>query len=540
MATLDPFIGTLGPINAAHLLRRATFKVNKTRVNTFSGYTVNQAMDALFAPLSLQVPEPVNQSTGLPVMRTFMNPTLPANAYVYDGSSITSWFLREAMHSDTMQLKSAFWLHTMFVVSANSEGGTIAFFDYLQLLNYYSDKSLKTFAKDISRNSMMSVYLNNNLNTNLAPNENYAREFLELFTILKGPQDGPGSYTNYTEHDVQTAAKVLTGFKNIPDYQRSSYWNNDSHVPLNAKTFSDHDTSDKTFSNKFGGQTITGATNASEMDIELDAFIDMVFNQPETAKNFARRMYRYYVKSTITSDIETGVITPLATHLMANNYNISSTLKLLLSSKHFYDAEDSTQYDQIIGAKIKSPLELFLLMFSQFEITLPHPTNNALHNFWLFRYMGGYLSDIGMSFFAPSSVVGYIPLYQEPFDNLWINTAVLGSRYNQPFDTILNGFVENGESTQVDLVWFVRYSGHFSNPANSTTLVNEMYDVLLSVVPTGIRHTYFTQSLLGGLSPISWQNEWNNYINNNNDGAVRIAINRLVKAIVKSVEYQVF
>jgi uncharacterized protein (DUF1800 family) len=537
MATLDPFSGTLGPINAAHLLRRATFKPNKTRINTFANFTVVQAIDALFTPLTLQVPEPVDQNTGQPVMKTFLNPTL--NGYVIEDSVITGWYMREAMHSDTIQLKAAFWLHTMFVVNSSSGAGSLAFFDYLQLLIYYSDKSLKELAKNVSRNSMMSVYLNNNLNTKNAPNENYAREFLELFTILKGPQDGPGSYTNYTEQDVQMAAKVLTGFKNIPDSQRSSYWNNDSKVPLNAKTFSDHDTTNKTFSSKFGGQTITGATTAAGMDAELDAFIDMVFNQPATALNFARRMYRYYVKSTITPDIETGIITPLANHLMANNYNISSALQILLSSKHFYDAEDSTQYDQIIGAKIKSPLELFLLMFSQLEITIPNPINNPGHNFWLFRNIRGYMYDVGMSIFAPSSVVGYIPLYQEPFDNLWINTAVLGSRYNQPFDTLYNGYIDYG-ITQLNIVWFVQYSGNFSNPANSATLVNDMYDVLLSVVPTGSRHTYFTQSLLGGLSPISWQNEWNNYITTNNPTAVRIALNRLVTAIVKSVEYQVF
>jgi uncharacterized protein (DUF1800 family) len=538
MVTLTPYTGVLGYINAAHLLRRATFKPNKARINEFAAYTVTQAMTALFAPLTLQVPEPVHHDTGQPVMQTFLNPTL--NGYVLEDSVITGWYIREAIHSNTIQLKSAFWLHSMFVVNASSGAGSLAFFDYLQLLIYYSDKSLKVLAKDISRNSMMSVYLNNNLNTNLAPNENYAREFLELFTILKGPQDGAGSYTNYTEHDVQMAAKVLTGFKNIPDSQRSSYWNNDSHVPLNAKTFSDHDTTDKTFSSKFGGQTITGATSAQGMDAELDAFIDMVFNQQATALNFARRMYRNYVKSTITPEIETGVIIPLATHLMTNDYNISSALQLLLSSKHFYDAEDKTQYDQIFGAKVKSPLELFLLMYSQFEITIPHPTNNAIHNFWLFRNMRGYMYDIGMSIFAPSSVVGYIPLYQEPFDNLWINTAVLGSRYNQPFDSLLEGYNSNGETTQLNLVWFVRYSGNFSNPANATILITDMYDLLLSVVPTGIRHTYFTQSLLGGLSTISWQNEWNNYINTNNPTAVKIALNRLVTAIVKSVEYQVF
>ncbi len=536
MATLTPYTGVLGPINAAHLLRRATFKLNKTRINEFANYTVAQAMSVLFAPLTLQVPEPVGFN-GQPVMKTFTNPTL--NGYVYDGSSITGWYMREAMHLDTIHIKAAFWLHTMFVVSGGSDS-TIAFFDYLQLLNYYSDKSLKVFAKNVSRCSIMSVYLNNNLNTKNAPNENYAREFLELFTILKGPQDGPGSYTNYTEQDVQMAAKVLTGFKNIPDSQRSSYWNNESHVPLNAKSFSDHDTTNKTFSSKFGGQTITGATTAAGMDAELDAFIDMVFNQQATALNFARRMYRYYVKSTITPDIETGVITPLANHLMANNYNISSALQLMLSSKHFYDAEDTTQYDQIIGAKVKSPLELFLMMFNQFQINIANPITQSGDNFWLFRTMGGYLYDVGMSLFGPSSVVGYIPLYQEPFDNLWVNTAVLGARYNQPFDTIFNGFPGYNAFSPLDTTWFVRYSGHFSNPANSATLLSEMYDVLLSVVPTGSRHIYFTQSLLGGLSPISWQNEWNNYITTNNPTAVRIALNRLVTAIVKSVEYQVF
>lgn len=536
MATLTPYTGVLGPINAAHLLRRATFKFNKTRINEFANYTVEQAMTALFAPLTLQVPEPVGFN-GQPVMKTYLNPTL--NGYVYDSTTITGWFLREAIHSNTMQLKSAFWLHSMFIISSGADS-TLAFFDYLQLLNYYSDKSLKDLAKNVSRCSMMSVYLNNNLNTKNAPNENYAREFLELFTILKGPQDGPGSYTNYTEHDVQMAAKVLTGFKNIPDNQRSSYWNNDSKVPLNKKTFSEHDITNKTFSSKFGGQTITGATTLASMDAELDAFIDMVFNQPETAKNFARRMYRYYVKSNIAPDIETGVITPLANHLMSNNYNISSSLQLLLSSKHFYDAEDSTQYDQIIGAKIKSPLELFLLMYSQFQITLPDPITYASHNFWLFRNMGGYLSSVGMSFYGPSSVVGYIPISQEPYDNLWVNTAVLRSRYNQPLDLLLIGFTDNGYTTKLDIPTFVKDSGHFSNPGNSTTLVTDMYDLLLSVVPTGSRHTYFTQSLLGGLTPTSWQFEWTNYVNTGNYTAVKIALDRLVTAMVKSVEYQVF
>ena len=58
----------------------------------------------------------------------------------------------------------------------------------------------------------MLRYLDNTENNATNPNENYAREFLELFTILKGPQISEGNYTNYTELDIQQAAKVFTGF----------------------------------------------------------------------------------------------------------------------------------------------------------------------------------------------------------------------------------------------------------------------------------------------------------------------------------------
>lgn len=54
--------------------------------------------------------------------------------------------------------------------------------------------------------------MSNYLNVKNSPNQNYGREFLELFTILKGEQVAEGDYTNYTEHDVQQAARVLTGF----------------------------------------------------------------------------------------------------------------------------------------------------------------------------------------------------------------------------------------------------------------------------------------------------------------------------------------
>lgn len=539
MATLTPLSGVLGEIKAAHLLRRATFKPTKVLILQFAGYTINQAISALFAPNTLEIQEPLLPGTNLPYMKSYLNPSL--NGYHEDPYISISWYLREARNSNTIHFKAAIWLHTMFITTNELTGGTIAFFDYLQLLNFYSDKSLKEFAKKITRSNIMLHYLNNNLNTKFAPNENYAREFLELFTILKGPQDGPGSYTNYTEQDIQAAAKILTGFTNIDDSQRLNYLDPASHVPLGKKVFANHDITSKTFSSKFNNQVISGATNETEMDTELDTFIDMVFAQQATALNYARRMYRYYVKSEITSEVETGIITPLATNLINSNYDISSTLQLLLSSKHFFDAEDSIAYDQVFGGKIKSPIELFLIMLSQFEIVTANPLTNTTHNFWFYKDMVAYkFKDISMDLFHPPSVVGYIPIYQSPYDNLWINTAVLKTRYDSPIDDLINGFTNNGFTTKLNTYLFVKDSGNFSNPANATILINEMLDLLLASMPTGSRYTYFSQSLLGGLSAINWQNEWNNYINTGNYNAVKVALDRFVKAIIKSPEYQVF
>ena len=74
----------------------------------------------------------------------------------------------------------------------------IYFYDYLSLLNFYAMGNIKTFAKKITLDNAMLRYLDNTDNNAENPNENYAREFLELFTILKGAQISEGDYTNYS------------------------------------------------------------------------------------------------------------------------------------------------------------------------------------------------------------------------------------------------------------------------------------------------------------------------------------------------------
>src|SRR4030095_5436963 len=99
---------------------------------------------------------------------------------------------------------------------------------------------------------MMLEYLNGNENNKNAPNENYARELLELFTIGKGIQAGPGDYTNYTEEDIKEIARALTGW--IIDFQGL---NGAGPIPPAIFRPNRHDTGTKTLSHRFGNAVIT-------------------------------------------------------------------------------------------------------------------------------------------------------------------------------------------------------------------------------------------------------------------------------------------
>ena len=84
----------------------------------------------------------------------------------------------------------------------------------------------------------------------------------------------------------------------------------------------------------------------------------MIFSQQATAKSYCRKLYRFYVKSEWSQQVEDDIITPLSTQLIANNFNLLEVLETLLMSQHFYDEDSSDNSDEIIGSIVKSPLQL--------------------------------------------------------------------------------------------------------------------------------------------------------------------------------------
>ena len=553
MASLQPLSGALGRRRAAHLLRRTSYRYTRAAIDQMSGQTASTVLDALLKlyPQTQDQPYYDNPLTTSDVEKTpwILPPGLPLPNNTQDfmlRRPLIAWWLNEAFNDPGIGHKMQFFFHQYNVVAANTRTSAV-FFDYLALLRWGALGNFKKMASKIIWDNDMLAYLNNNENTANNPNENFAREFFELFTIGKGPQIAPGDYTNYAEDDIVQAARVFTGLRTLGNRTNIDP---ETGIPRGTLNLNQHDKGPKTFSAKFQGKTIAGGNNAAGVDAELAAFVDMVFAQPETARTTVRRLYRYFVSRNITAEIENDIIEPLSVIFRNSDYEMEPVLRALLESQHFYDADDSVNTDEIVGGMIKSPLELSMQAMSFFNLTIPDPNTNAqtfYNRFWGQTVLDRMLGAAGMPVFQPSDVAGYPGYYQEPeYSRQWFNSSTIIARYKLPA-MLLKGTYQIGANpnasigTRLNLAPWVRYSGNISNPADPKTLVEELLWYMLPEEVDNDRFNYFYYTVfLDNLPPADWTYEWQNYLTTNDATEVTIALERLVNAIMYSPEYQTF
>lgn len=553
MASLAPYQGVLGHRLAKHLLRRATFIQDKDSIDETAGKTAAQAVDDLFVVSDLVLPEPIDPDNGQHFINLGVEPSSPdflLRRY------IVAWWIEEARQDASITHKLEFFLHSIMITHTNSAQPRQNF-DYLDLLracasrytnNGFEMDSFKNLALKIVTDNSMLRYLNGSQNTKNSPNENFAREFLELFTIGKGEQIGPGDYTNYTEADIVEAAKLLTGwihrFRPLGTGGDPNHTDPDTGLQRGDPRYFQHDTTDKTFSSAFNDTVITGAVDEDDMWRELEEFVDMIFLQAATAKNICRKLYRYFVSRKISDEIETDIIDPLSVTLMDNDYKISIVLKELLKSEHFYDQDDNDANNEIIGSILKSPLEMLLQTMSFFGIEPPNyltDSDNHYNRWYRFTVLDIITTQGGMSIYEPDSVAGYPAYYSDPdYSRNWFNGSTLISRYKQAEilltgDRVLAG--GNNGGVQLDIVDFIANSSIFSDPSDAALLVNEWLNYMFAETPEDDRATYYLDIFLDDLSPINWYFEWLNYEDTGDASAVAIPLQTLFKAITSSQEY---
>lgn len=548
MASLNPISGVLGFHKAAHLLRRATFGPDISSMNNFATLTAQDALVNLLqeSPAPLLPIDPLSGTDW--VYPNTQHPDVFSDTL---SRYTCSWWMENARVSEMNLTDRMTWFYyTHFpMIMTRIESNSQFSIDYLRLIRFYALGSYKELTKAMCINNAMLVHLDGNLNIKSVPQENFAREFLELFSVGKGEEIGVGNYTTFTETDMQMATRVLTGWGIDTTYQTiDSVTGLPTGKVKNMGTMSSqHDVGSKQFSAAFNNTLIetSGATGGNtEVQFvydELDEFIDMIFDSPHTAKNICRRIYREFVYFDITPEIETDVIEPLATVLKDNNYEITSVLEILLQSEHFYDVDSTPTSDDNIGAIIKSPMDLVIGTMRIFSLQVPDQTTDLEKHYELYSHLLGELSNQGLELMEPYDVAGHDPYFQFPdFQRYWISSNYLANRYKF-IDHLIEGFMGEGgtQLLKLDIVQFVR--DNCSNPGNASTLMQELIDWLLPIQVDTDRFNYFKNAvLLDQLSEINWSVEWNNYITTSNDANVRVQLESLAIALMQSPEYQLY
>lgn len=275
------------------------------------------------------------------------------------------WIKRMANPSESALLEkmSLFW-HGHF--ACTTKGAKIANAQ-MNTIRKHALGNFRDLVHAISKDVSMIRFLNNQQNKKQKPNENFARELMELFTIGRG---------NYTENDIKEAARAFTGWSS--NFQGEFVFRKNQH--------------------DFGKKKFMGQKG----DFNGDDIIEIILSRRETAAFITRKIYRFFVNEYID---ETR-IQQLAKSFYDSNYDIKKLMYSIFSSDWFYAKEN-------IGVKIKSPVELVAGIMRTLQVTFEESTPLL----FIERALGQVL-------FNPPNVAGW------PGGKVWIDNSTLMLRLN--------------------------------------------------------------------------------------------------------------
>lgn len=364
---------------SAHLLRRAGFGGPPEQVRYLMRLGRDAAVDLLVDYEKIQLNDadyPVESFLERPAFRQFASLEEEHRRQLFqlvrrvgqaNAGALQDWWLRRmVVTSRPLEEKMTLFWHGHFTSGMREVQNPQTMYEQNQLLRRHALGNFKTLVKEISRDRAMLAYLDNGKNVKGKPNENYARELMELFTMGIG---------HYTEQDVKEAARAFTGWTAGED---------GFHIRPRL-----HDDGPKTFlgrTGNFGG----------------DDIIDIIFEQEATARHLARKLWTFFVER----DPETELIDALAARIRENNYDLRETMRLILRSDAFYAP-------RVRAALIKSPVELIV----QTARTLDTPLEDL-------RGANRLMQQMGQELFQPPNVKGW------DGGRAWINTSTLFLRYN--------------------------------------------------------------------------------------------------------------
>jgi len=448
--TLAPFvpdsIDTWDKSRAAHLLRRTGYGAHIDRINEILALTPAQAVDqiiqnALSAPLP-PTPEWIDATPPVPFNGQY------ASANQERLKEYRSSWINEMRKAPFRERFTFFW-RNHFVVSSNNDIFAPLWHRYLTVIRQNTFGNFKTFAKAIGLDHAMLIFLDGRFNSssNDKVQENYAREFLELFTM--GIKNKAGEL-NYTQDDITELAKAFSGYS--VDFS-------DFSVNFDPQNFYDEH------------KTILGRT----ANFDYNQAIDVVFEErsEEIAYFICSKIYRYFIYEGINENIVQG----LADIFLSSNFEILPVIETLLKSEHFFDRE-------FIGAKIKSPLEFLNSLYIETGVE-PDQSLNENHRLWLI--------DLEQDPYDAPNVAGW------PGYHLWLSNTTVARRWDVARSTLRHqsGFYE------VDIVLLSKKIAE-EKVNNSDFLASLLTEYFISVPLPQNETTDFPKKLLDGVPSYAW------------------------------------
>jgi uncharacterized protein (DUF1800 family) len=296
---------------AAHLLRRAGFGGTPEEIEEYAALSHADAVDKL---LNFKYDGNLAMNLERRLREDGYSPDLGDIAYW--------WMLTMARTRQPLQEKMTLFWHGHFTTQYSKVRDPLLLLQQNQLFRDYALGNFKELTKKISRDPAMIEYLDGQTNRKGKPNENYARELMELFTLGIG---------NYSEQDIREAARAFTGWS----YQGRSFVFNRNQ----------HDTGTKTFMGQSG-------------NFDGDAIIDIIMTKEAVGRFISTKLWDFFVYP----DPEVEIVNRLTKVFFDNNHNIKELIRAIFNSPEFLS-------EKSYRALVKSPVEYVVGMARQMGIT---------------------------------------------------------------------------------------------------------------------------------------------------------------------------
>lgn len=280
------------------------------------------------------------------------------------------WIQRMRVTPRPLEEKMALLWHGHFATSAQKVKPSQHNYEMYEVFRTHGTGSFKTLVTEVGQSRCMLRYLDNDRSTKKKPNENWARELMELFTLGQG---------QYTEDDIKESARSFTG------------WSTDGReFRFNV---ANHDTGTKTFLGQTG-------------DFDGWDIIDVLHEQPALGNFICGKIWKYFAAEELDRDTVAG----MADTFRTNQYELKPVLRQLFLSEAFYS-------DGVVGTQVKSPAQLVVELTHDLGLTTVPP--NA---------MVRAMASLGQDILQPPNVKGW------DGNRAWINANTLLIRYNLPED----------------------------------------------------------------------------------------------------------